>query len=55
MRGRDLWNRVTPDLYYWDCPRHQAIMGKYPQPIRDVLIDEDMMNPFDTCCKYIGW
>ena len=46
---------VTPDLYYWDCPRHQEIMGKYPQPIRDVLRDEDMMNPFDTCCKYIGW
>ena len=46
---------VTPDLNYWDCPRHQEIMGKYPQPIRDVLRDEDMMNPFDTCCKYIGW
>ena len=45
---------VLPDLYYWDCLRHQEIMGKYPQPIRDVLRDEDMMNPFDTCCKYIG-
>jgi len=46
---------VTSDLYYWDCPRHQEIMGKYPQPIRDVLRDGDMMNPFDTCCKYMGW
>ena len=47
---------VTPDLYYWDCPRHQAIMGKYPQPIREVLRkNEDTMNPFDTCCKYMGW
>ena len=47
---------VTPDLYYWDCPRHQEIMGKYPKPIREVLRKpEDTMNPFDTCCKYIGW
>jgi len=49
---------VTPDLNYWDCPRHQEIMGKYPQPIREVLRrpeDKDIMNPFDTCCKYIGW
>jgi len=47
---------VTPDLYYWDCPRHQEIMGRYPQPIRDVLRrPEDIMNPFDTSCKYMGW
>jgi len=47
---------VTSDLYYWDCPRHQEIMGKYPQPIRAVLRrPEDIMNPFDTCCKYLGW
>ncbi len=47
---------VTPDLHYWDCPRHQEIMGKYPQPIKEVLKKpEDMMNPFDTCCKYLGW
>ena len=26
MRGWNLQNRVTPDLYYWDCPRRQAIM-----------------------------
>ena len=47
---------VLPDLYYWDCPRHQEIIGKYPQPIREVLRrPEDIMNPFDTCCKYLGW
>ena len=47
---------VLPDLYYWDCPRHQEIMGRYPQPIREVLRSpEDIMNPFDTCCKYMGW
>ena len=47
---------VTPDLNYWDCPRHQEITGKHPQPIREVLRNtEDMMNPFDTCCKYTGW
>ena len=47
---------VTPDLYYWDCPRHQEIIGKYPQPIREVLRkNEDTMNPFDTCLRYIRW
>ena len=47
---------VTPDLYYWDCPRHQEIMGRYPQPIKEVLRrSEDIINPFGTCCKYIGW
>ncbi|HJH25634.1 MAG TPA: hypothetical protein C5S37_02425 [Methanophagales archaeon] len=47
---------VTPDLNYWDCPRHQEIMGNYPQPIKEVLRKpEEIMNPFDTCCKYIGW
>jgi hypothetical protein len=24
---------VTPDLNYWDGPRHQEIMGRYPQSI----------------------
>lgn len=47
---------VTPDLHYWDCPRHQEIIGRYPQPIRMVIKkSENMMNPFDTCCKYLGW
>ena len=47
---------VTPDLNYWDCPRHQEIIGRYPQPIKEVLREpEDIMNPFDTCCKYLGW
>jgi len=47
---------VTPDLNYWDCPRHQEIVGKYPQPIREVLRKtEDMMNPFGTCCNHLEW
>ena len=47
---------VTPDLHYWDCPRHQEIIGTYPQPIKEVLRNpEEIMNPFDSCCKYIGW
>ena len=47
---------VTPDLYYWDCPRHQEIIGRYPKPIQTVLRKtEDIMNPFETCCKYLGW
>ena len=45
---------VTP-LYYWDCSRHQAIMGRYPQPIREVLRrPEDIINPFDTCNIWNG-
>lgn len=47
---------VTPDLKYWDCPRHQEIIGRYPHPIRMVIKKSDKtMNPFDTCCKYLGW
>ncbi|KAF5412808.1 MAG: Coenzyme PQQ synthesis protein E [Candidatus Methanophagaceae archaeon] len=47
---------VTPDLNYWDCPRHQEIIGRYPQPIQTVIKKpEDMANPFGTCCKYLGW
>ena len=47
---------VTPDLNYWDCPRHQEIIGSYPQPVQTVLRKpEDIINPFDTCCKHIGW
>ena len=46
---------VTPDLYYWDCPRHQEIMGRYPQPIKEVLRrPEDIMNTFDTCNIWDG-
>jgi len=45
---------VTPDRNYWDCPRHQEIIGRYPQSIKEVLREpEDIINPFDTCCKYI--
>ena len=47
---------VTPDLNYWDCPRHQETIGRYPQPIRTVIRNpEERMNPFETCCKYLGW
>lgn len=46
---------VTPDLYYWDCPRAQKIIGKYPQPMQSVLRKEGFGNPFDSCCRYLGW
>ncbi len=47
---------VTPDLNYWDCPRHQEVIGTYPTPIKEVLRrPEDIMNPFDTCCNFLGW
>jgi len=47
---------VTPDLKYWDCPRHQETIGRYPQSIRTVIRNpEEMMNPFETCCKYLRW
>ena len=46
---------VTSDLYYWDCPRHQEIMGKYPQPIRDVLRDEEnnRVHRLDRSWRYL--
>jgi len=28
---------VTPDLNYWNCPRHQEIIEKYPRSIKGVL------------------
>lgn len=47
---------VTPDLNYWNCPRHQEIMGMYPQTIQTVVKKpEGIVNPFDTCCRYYGW
>ena len=47
---------VTPDLKYWDCPRHQKVIGRYPQPIQTLIKGpEEMVNPFETCCKYLGW
>ena len=47
---------VTPDLNYWDCPRHQEVIGRYPQPIQTVIKKPgEVMNPFDTCCEYLGW
>ncbi|RZN40104.1 MAG: hypothetical protein EFT35_03300 [Methanophagales archaeon ANME-1-THS] len=47
---------VTPDLNYWDCQRHQKVIGRHPQPIQAVIrSSEEMMNPFETCCKYIEW
>ena len=47
---------VTPDLNYWGCPRHQEIIGRYPRPIKGVLKrPEDIVNPFNTCCNYLGW
>ena len=46
---------VTPDLRYWDCPRNQKVLGRYPQPIKDVLRKEEFGNPFDSCCRYLKW
>jgi len=47
---------VTPDLNYWDCPRHQKIIGRYPQSIQAIIKKPgEVMNPFDTCCRYLGW
>ncbi|MEA1945004.1 MAG: radical SAM protein [Euryarchaeota archaeon] len=47
---------VTPDLNYWDCPRHQEVIGRYPQLIQAVVKKpEGIVNPFDTCCRYLGW
>lgn len=47
---------VTPDLNYWGCPRHQEIIGRYPRPMKRVLKRPgDIVNPFDTCCRYLGW
>jgi len=46
---------VIPDLYYWDCPRNQKILGKYPQPVKEVLKNGEFGNPFDSCCKYLRW
>ena len=45
---------VTPDLRYWDCPRNQEVLGRFPQPISSVL-KEGVRNPFDTCCRYLRW
>ena len=46
---------VTPDLRYWDCPRNQKVLGKFPQPIASVLKGDEFANPFDTCCKHLRW
>ena len=46
---------VTPDLRYWDCPRNQKVLGKFPKPIREVLRKGESGNPFDSCCRYLRW
>lgn len=51
---------VLPDGTYWDCSRNQAVIGRYPQKIGDVLFWDYIkecktVNPFDTCCKDIRW
>jgi hypothetical protein len=51
---------VTPDLYYWDCPRHQEIIGRYPQPIKEVLMWDNIkrhkpVNLLETCCRNLKW
>ncbi|HDS45130.1 MAG TPA: radical SAM protein [Methanomicrobia archaeon] len=58
--ARILGLSVLPNGTYWDCSRHQNVIGKYPQPIKGVLLWDNIkehkpVNPFETCCKYLGW
>ena len=58
--ARILGLSVLPDGTYWDCSRNQNVIGKYPQPIKDVLLwgnikEHKPVNPFETCCKYLRW
>jgi MoaA/NifB/PqqE/SkfB family radical SAM enzyme len=47
---------ILPDGTIWDCSRHQQILGKFPQKIRDVLFwneirDKTSRDQFQTCCR----
>ncbi|MEA1945008.1 MAG: hypothetical protein U9N07_06740 [Euryarchaeota archaeon] len=51
---------VLTDGTYWDCSRNQKVIGRYPQPIREVLLWENIkehkpVNPFETCCRNLKW
>lgn len=58
--ARILGLSVLPDGTYWDCSRNQKVMGKYPQPIKEVLLWDNIkkqtpVNPFETCCRNLTW
>jgi MoaA/NifB/PqqE/SkfB family radical SAM enzyme len=58
--ARILGLSVLPDGTYWDCSRHQKVIGKYPQSIKDVLLWDNIeehkpVNPFETCCRNLSW
>ncbi|HHE40620.1 MAG TPA: radical SAM protein [Candidatus Cloacimonetes bacterium] len=58
--ARILGLSVLPDGTYWDCSRNQKVIGRYPQPIREVLLWDHIkeyksVNPFDTCCRNLKW
>ena len=58
--ARILGLSILPDGTYWDCSRHQKVIGKYPQPIKEILLWDNIkehkpVNPFETCCKYLRW
>lgn len=49
---------VLTDGTYWDCSRNQAIIGKYPQKIKEVLFWDHIKNEtprdqFNTCCRRV--
>lgn len=45
---------VLPDGTYWDCPRHQKVIGHYPDAIWDVL-DRETRNcdPKEMCMRCV--
>ncbi len=58
--ARILGLSILPDGTYWNCSRNQKVIGRYPQPIREVLLWDNIkkhkpVNPFDTCCKNLKW
>ena len=58
--ARILGLSVLPDGTYWDCSRNQKVIGRYPQPIREVLLWDEIkqhksINPFETCCRHLKW
>ena len=58
--ARILGLSVISDGTYWDCSRNQKVIGEYPQPIREVLLWDNIkrqmpVNPFETCCRNLTW
>ncbi len=58
--ARILGLSVLPNGTYWDCSRNQKVIGQYPQPIKEVLLWDNIwkqkpVNPFETCCRNLTW